>query len=62
MAKRRYTSLKEIRSEAEKIVFPSETELKNDILIVLGICTVCSLFLWGISTGTLAILKYALGV
>ena len=62
MAKRRYTSLKEIRNEAEKIVFPSEAELKNDILIVLGICTVCSLFLWSISTGTLAILKYALGV
>jgi preprotein translocase SecE subunit len=54
--------LRAIYSEAKKISFPPEDVLKKDILIVIGVSVVCSLLLWGISTGTLAIFKNALNI
>lgn len=64
MATKKKTNSKvtDIYREAKKISFPTEKELKRDILVVIGVCFVCSVFLWGISTGTLAIFKYALGI
>lgn len=60
--KKPFSKINEIHREIKKISFPTEEELRKDILIVIGVCFVCSVFLWGISTGTLAIFKHALGI
>lgn len=54
--------IKAICSEAKKISFPPSDILKKDVLIVIGVSAICSLLLWGISTGTLAIFKQALNI
>lgn len=54
--------IKAISAEAKKISFPTNDVLKRDVLIVIGVSVVCSLLLWGISTGTLAIFKHALNI
>jgi len=54
--------IKEISIEAKKISFPPSDVLKKDVLIVIGVSIICSLLLWGISTGTLAIFKHALNI
>lgn len=60
--KKPFSKVTDIYREAKKISFPTGEELKRDIFIVIGVCVVCSVFLWGISTGTLAIFRNALGI
>lgn len=54
--------IKAICNEAKKISFPPSDVLKKDVIIVIGVSAICSLLLWGISTGTLAIFKHALNL
>jgi preprotein translocase SecE subunit len=42
--------LKGVRQEAAKIVFPEKEEVRKNTLIVLAICTVSALGMWGVST------------
>lgn len=44
-----FETIKGVRSEAKKIVFPTFDEVKKNTAVVIGVCTAAALLLWGVS-------------
>ena len=49
--------IKGVRKEAKKITFPEMDEVKKYALVVIGICAVTAVLLWGVCEITLFVLR-----
>ena len=52
--------VKNVKKEARKVVFPELDEVKKHVLVVIGICSVTALLLWGVCEITLYVLRQAI--
>jgi len=51
-----------VRTETKKVVWPTRKEMLHYTVIVLATCTFFGLFLWGVDTGFLAIIREVFGI
>lgn len=53
--------IKGVKAEARKIIFPEPKEVRNDTLIVLGVCVSSALGLWAVSELIIKLITFVVG-
>ena len=53
--------VKEVKKEAEKVVYPTKDELKRNTIVTIVFCTAAAVFLWGVSEIIIKLVSLVVG-